>query len=93
MLLTRTFVELEGPMCELLNEVWCFQPQLQYACAQVLAGSIFLNTRNGQAAINNTVEVYGCKQSVDVHREQFGAKKGIASKTSLPPATQTRYRD
>ncbi|KAG0339319.1 hypothetical protein BG005_003509, partial [Podila minutissima] len=84
---------LEGPMCELLNEVWSFQPQLQYACAQVLAGSIFLNTRNGQAVINNTVEVYGRKQSVDAHRERFGAKKGIASKTSLPPATQTRYRD
>ncbi|KAG0009927.1 hypothetical protein BGZ82_003769, partial [Podila clonocystis] len=75
---TRTFVELEGPMCELLNESWSFQPQLQYACAQVLAGSIFLNTRNGQAVINNTVEVYGRKQSVDAHRERFGAKKGIA---------------
>lgn len=93
MLLTQTFVELNSPMCKLLNEVWSFQPQLQYVCAQVLAGSIFLNTRNGQAVINNTVEVYGCKQSVDAHCEWFGTKKGIASKTSLPPATQTCYRD
>lgn len=92
-LLSRTYVELDGAMCELLNEDWTFQPQLQYACAQVLAGSIFLNARNGQAIINNTVEVYGRKKSVDAHRERFSVKKGVATQTSLPPARETRYKD
>ncbi|KAG0247272.1 hypothetical protein BG011_001758 [Mortierella polycephala] len=92
-LLSRTFVELDRPMCDLLNEDWAFQPHLQYACAQVLAGSIFLNTRNGQAVINNTVEVYGRTRTVDAHRERFFVKDGVASRTSLPPATKVRYRD
>ncbi|KAK3840329.1 MAG: hypothetical protein JOS17DRAFT_16065 [Linnemannia elongata] len=92
-LLSRTFVELDGPLCELLNEDWCLQPQLQYACAQALAGSIFLNTKNGQAVINNTVEAYGRKKSVDTHRERFSTKKGVATMTSLPPPTKTRYKD
>ncbi|KAF9973814.1 hypothetical protein BGZ75_001037, partial [Mortierella antarctica] len=80
------------PMCELLNEAWTDQPQLQYACAQILAGSIFYNTQNGEAVINNTVEVYGRKLSVDAHRERFTVKKGVVSKTSLPPS-RTRYKD
>ncbi|KAF9922026.1 hypothetical protein BGZ67_010764, partial [Mortierella alpina] len=90
--LSRTFVELNSPMCELLNEAWTDQPQLQYACAQILAGSIFYNTQNGEAFINNTVEVYGRKLSVDAHRERFTVKKGVVSKTSLPPS-RTRYKD
>lgn len=73
-LLTRTFVELDGPMCELLNEVWSFQPQ-HYACTQVLAGLIVLNTRNGQAVINNTVEVYGRKQSLKRAHGRFIKRK------------------
>ncbi|KAK3808892.1 MAG: hypothetical protein J3R72DRAFT_451033 [Linnemannia gamsii] len=92
-LLTRTFVELDDPLSELLNEDWSLQPHLQYVCAQLLAGSIFLNTNNGQAIMCNTVEVYGRKPSVDAHRERVIVKKGVASKTSLPPFTQTRYRD
>ncbi|KAG0324180.1 hypothetical protein BGZ99_002143 [Dissophora globulifera] len=92
-LLTRKFVELDTAMCELLNEDWTLQPQLQYACAQLLAGSIFFNTRKGDAVMNNVVEVYGRKKSVDAHRERFSAKKSVANKTSLPPATGTRYRD
>ncbi|KAF9958060.1 hypothetical protein BGZ72_000925 [Mortierella alpina] len=91
-LLSRTFVELDEPLCELLNEDWRLQPQLQYACAQALAGSIFFNTRNNQAVINNTVEVYGRKVSVDSHRERFSSKKGVVSNSSLPPSSfKTRY--
>ncbi|CAO3565325.1 unnamed protein product [Mortierella alpina] len=91
-LLTRTFVELDEPMCELLNEDWRLQPQLQYACAQALASSIFYNTRNGEAVMINTVEVYGRKITVDAHRERFSVKKGAVSRSSLPPPSpMTRY--
>ncbi|KAF9577262.1 hypothetical protein BGW38_007650, partial [Lunasporangiospora selenospora] len=92
-LLNRTFVEIDDAMCEWLNEDWYLQPQLQYACAQALAGSIFYNTRSGEAVINNTIEAYGRKRSVDSHRERFGSKKGVISKTSLPPSTMARYKN
>ncbi|KAF9271864.1 hypothetical protein BGZ68_002962, partial [Mortierella alpina] len=50
-------------------------------------GSIFYNTRNGEAVMNNTVEVYGRKVTVDAHRERFSCKKGVVSKSSLPPSS------
>ncbi|KAG0195624.1 hypothetical protein BGX28_000978, partial [Mortierella sp. GBA30] len=90
-LLSRTFVELDKAMCELLNDDWRLKPQLQYACAQMLAGAIMFNTKNGQAIIINTLEVYGRKQSIDAHCETFSVRKGVAIKSSLPPNTDFRY--
>ncbi|KAF9569192.1 hypothetical protein EC968_002663 [Mortierella alpina] len=56
-------------------------------------GSIFYNTRNGEAVMNNTIEVYGRKITVDTHRERFSCKKGVVSKSSLPPSSpKTRYK-
>lgn len=92
-LCTRAFVELTEPMCDLLNEDWEFRPQLRYACAQVLAGSMLLNCNNGQAVIANTIEIYGRTRGVDTHRESFCVRKGVAIPTSLPPSTKTRYTD
>ncbi|KAF9948276.1 hypothetical protein BGZ70_002278 [Mortierella alpina] len=91
-LLSRTFVEVYPSIAALLNEDWTDKPQLRYACAQILAGSVFYNTGNGQSVLNNTVEMYGRKQSIDSHRERFVVKKGTASRTSIPPAN-SRYKD
>ncbi|KAG0250800.1 hypothetical protein BGZ95_007078, partial [Linnemannia exigua] len=90
---TREFVELNEPMCDLLNEDWEFRPQLRYACAQILAGSILLNCNSGQAVIVNTIEIYGRTRGVEAHRESFCIRKSVAIPTSLPPSTRTRYTD
>ena len=92
-LLTRKYVEMPGSICDLMNEDWTFRPQLRYACAQILAGCIMLNTNNGQAIMANTVETYGRTRPVDAHREPFAVKKGMPIPTSLPPSTNTRYKD
>src|SRR5690554_4785800 len=75
-LLSRTFLELDNSVCELLNENWRLQPQLQYACAQILAGLIFLNTRSGKSAINNTV-------STLTDFDQLQSKDGKSSLNAL----------
>jgi hypothetical protein len=87
-LCTRAFVELTEPMCDLLNEYWEFRPQLRYACAQVLAGSILLNCNSCQTVIANTIEIYGRTRGVDAHRESC-IRKGVAIPTSLPLSIKT----
>lgn len=54
-------MELDNSVCELLNGEWSLQLQQQYTYVEILAGSIFFNARNGQAVINNTIEVFGRK--------------------------------
>ncbi|KAG0322436.1 hypothetical protein BGZ99_003347 [Dissophora globulifera] len=90
---TRKFIELSSDMCELVNRDWTLHPQLRYACAQVFAGSILMNTQNNQAIIANTVEGYGRTRTTDAHREPFVSKKGIPCPTSLPPPSGSRYED
>jgi hypothetical protein len=87
-LLKRKYVEIPSSICDLLNEDWTFRPQLRYACAQILAGCIMLNSNNGKAIIANTVEMYGRTRPLDAHREPFGVKKGVPIPTSLPPSTK-----
>ncbi|KAK3848159.1 MAG: hypothetical protein J3R72DRAFT_416215 [Linnemannia gamsii] len=82
-LLIRSFVELDSPLCELLNEYWRLQPQLQYACAQALAGSIFLNTTNSQDVIINTVEAYGRKKNSGCAPRAVQYKKVISHQDIL----------
>ncbi|KAH8548428.1 hypothetical protein BGW37DRAFT_411825, partial [Umbelopsis sp. PMI_123] len=55
-------------VCALLNKDWEFHPQVKYSSAMVPAGAILLNTRNKQAAMINTVEMYGRTKVVDQHR-------------------------
>ncbi|KAG0319248.1 hypothetical protein BGZ99_005215 [Dissophora globulifera] len=90
---TRTFVELDDQTCGILNEDWKFQRQYRYGCAQILAGCILLNTRNGQAIMVNALEVYGRTPMVDSHCESFGIKKGVPVQTSLPKPDLTHYKD
>ncbi|KAG0304347.1 hypothetical protein BGZ98_005627 [Dissophora globulifera] len=90
---TRQFVELDESYCDMLNEDWTFRPQLRYACAQLLAGAVLLNTNNGHAIMANCVEAYGRTKQLDAHREHFVTRKGTAAATSLPPSTGSRYPD
>ncbi|KAI8594466.1 hypothetical protein EDD21DRAFT_330268 [Dissophora ornata] len=90
---TRQFIELDDEMCSFLNQDWTFQSSLQYACAQILAGSIFYNPRNGHTVINNTVETYGRTRSVDAHRERITVVKDVLSPSTLPPNTRTCYKN
>lgn len=53
----------------LLNKDWMHMPQIKFACAQVLAGAILLNTISGEAILLNAIEVYGRTKNVDIHRE------------------------
>ncbi|KAF9437844.1 hypothetical protein BGZ76_010929 [Entomortierella beljakovae] len=86
----RTFVELDYKISKHLNTDWMAYPQLRYACAQLLAGCILLNSKNGHAVIVNTVEVYGRKISVDTHCEPCYIVDSHPIQTSLPP-TYARY--
>ncbi|KAG0166980.1 hypothetical protein DFQ29_000698, partial [Apophysomyces sp. BC1021] len=88
---TRQYVELGDELCELVNRDLVFYPHLKYASAQLFAGSILRNNITGKAVMANTIEMYGRKKSVDLHREPFGKLKDIALPTSLPPPIQTRY--
>ncbi|KAG0205354.1 hypothetical protein BGX28_003019 [Mortierella sp. GBA30] len=64
---TREFMEVDSSIWEVLNSDFQTRLQLRYACAQILAGSVLLNTSNGQAVIANTVEIYGLKEPMDSH--------------------------
>lgn len=85
----RHFKQLEINSCQLLNEDWTFLPQLRFACAQLLAGAIIMN-KNNEAALVNTVGIYGRQRSLGVHREKLVNKKGNSASSSLPPVT-TKY--
>lgn len=83
----RQYIELAPQLCELINKDWCFFPNIQFVSAMMFAGSILLNTANGQAALVNTVEIFGRTKTVDVYREGFGKLKSTVQSTSLPPTT------
>lgn len=89
----RKYVELSAEYCDLLNYDWTFYPHMKYFAAQLLAGSIINNASKRQSIMANTIEVYGRKKNVDLHREPFGNKKHFAMPTSLPPPQKTRYPD
>lgn len=83
----REYVELNNNIADMINKDWMFFSQVKYATAKLFAGSILLNTQNGQAIMANTVEVYGRTKHVDSHREHFAKIKENVTETSLPPAT------
>lgn len=57
-------------------------PQIKFACVQVLAGAILLNTISGEAILLNTIEVYGRTKNVDIHREI-----STPEDSTLPPSS------
>jgi hypothetical protein len=69
LLASRGYFELDEATEVLLNKDWLHEPQLKFACAQVLASAVLMNTKNGEAILVNTVEMYGGTKSVDIHRE------------------------
>lgn len=85
----RGFTQLNDDSCQLLNDDWTSLPQLRFACAQLLAGAIIIN-KNNEAVLVNTVEIYNRQRTLDVHRETFVNKKGMATLSSLPPI-DTKY--
>ncbi|KAF9412697.1 hypothetical protein BGZ76_005143 [Entomortierella beljakovae] len=91
LLRNRQYFELDDSFSKLMNESWGLRPELKYACARLLSGSILLDTKNNHAILANSVEVYGRKKSIDSHRETFRTRKGKAPQTSLPPTSKTRY--
>ncbi|KAF9974799.1 hypothetical protein BGZ65_008557 [Modicella reniformis] len=84
----REYVALTRDYCDFLNEDWQLHPNYRYACARMLAGCLILNTRNGQALLVNTIEVYGRGRWTDIHRES--AKNGTVE-TSSPDPTKSYY--
>ncbi|KAI1288543.1 hypothetical protein EDD11_009938, partial [Mortierella claussenii] len=90
---TRNYTEIDDTVCRYLNEDWTLKPQLRYACARILAGSIWINTQTGSAIIANTVEIYGRTKNFDAHREPFTQKKEQPVPTSIPPPLGCRYKD
>ncbi|KAG0175669.1 hypothetical protein DFQ28_008272 [Apophysomyces sp. BC1034] len=80
----RLCVELEDGTSQILNDDWTLLPQMRYACSQLLAGAITMNSKK-QAIIINTVEMCGRSRSKDVHRENFVNIKGVPIPSSLPP--------
>ncbi|ORX42675.1 hypothetical protein DM01DRAFT_323809 [Hesseltinella vesiculosa] len=89
----REFVELPPAICTVINRDWGFFPQTKYVTAKAFAGAILYNTSNGQAAMANTVEVYGRTKNVDVHREPHGKLKTDVMLTSVPPPITKFYQD
>ncbi|KAG2235585.1 hypothetical protein INT48_002359 [Thamnidium elegans] len=69
MLKERRYFELDQTISLLLNKDWMYEPHTKYACAQVLIGSIVMNTVNGKAILINTVEAYGRKKTIVIHKE------------------------
>jgi branched-subunit amino acid transport protein len=59
MLLQREFIRLEDNICGLINEDLEVNPQIKYFIAIVLAVAIMINTKNNQAVMPNTIEVFG----------------------------------
>ncbi|KAG0161987.1 hypothetical protein DFQ30_004606, partial [Apophysomyces sp. BC1015] len=69
LLTSREYFELDDATEQLLNKDWMHEPQVKFACAQVLAGAVLMNVSNGEAILVNTVETYGGTKSADIHRE------------------------
>ncbi|ORE23206.1 hypothetical protein BCV71DRAFT_259669 [Rhizopus microsporus] len=57
-------------------------PNIEYACAQVLARCILVNEKAGHAVLVNILEAYCCLRSVDVHRELSNQHGSIPPPTS-----------
>jgi hypothetical protein len=89
----RKYVELSAEYYGLINYNWTFYPHIKYFAVQLLAGSIINNAINNETIMVNTIEVYGRKKTVDIHRELFGNNKHNAIPTSLPPPCKNRYFD
>jgi hypothetical protein len=87
----RSYVELDDELCDFANPDLKFKPQMKYAIAQLFAGSILINIRNGNALMADTVQLYGRTKTVDVHREVFGKKNASDIPTSLPPPFKTSH--
>lgn len=66
----------------MLNSDWERMPNIKYACAQVLAGSILVNEKAGHAVLVNTLEAYCRLRSVDIHRELSNQHGSIPPPTS-----------
>ncbi|ORX45326.1 hypothetical protein DM01DRAFT_1272379, partial [Hesseltinella vesiculosa] len=89
---TRSFVELTNEHCQqLLNYDWNLHLCMKHVTSQLLAGC-FLRLPSKKAIVVNTVEVYGRKKHVDIHREPFGNLKHAITITSLPPSF-ARYKN
>ncbi|KAG1276670.1 hypothetical protein G6F60_012516 [Rhizopus arrhizus] len=69
LLASRKYFELDDTAELLLNKGWLHEPQVKFACAQVLADAVLMNVSNGEAILVNTVEMYRGTKSVDIHRE------------------------
>ncbi|KAI7889556.1 uncharacterized protein EV154DRAFT_273824 [Mucor mucedo] len=80
LLMQRTYFQLNDEISSLLNGDWKHEPNLKFACAQVLAGAILLNVSSGVAIMINTIEMYGMTKSVDIHRDVSASMD-----SSLPP--------
>ncbi|KAG1039493.1 hypothetical protein G6F43_012492 [Rhizopus delemar] len=85
----RKYERLTDEVCSMMNKDWEFYPQVKYFSAVVLAGSILVNSRNNQALMINTIEMYGRTRCIDQHRETFGKMKDGVVATSHPPPIQT----
>ncbi|KAG0170218.1 hypothetical protein DFQ28_001526, partial [Apophysomyces sp. BC1034] len=93
MLLQREFIRLEDNICGLMNKDLEVNPQIKYFTAIVLAGAIMINTKNNQAVMLNTIEVFGRTKTVDSHRESFGKLKSGIKTTSIPPPLKIPHHD
>lgn len=69
LLASREYFELDDTVELLLNKDWLHEPQVKFARAQVLAGTVLMNVSNGEAILVNTVEMYGGTKPADIHRE------------------------
>ncbi|RCH98283.1 hypothetical protein CU097_009437 [Rhizopus azygosporus] len=69
LLASRKYFELDDATGLLLNKDWMHEPQVKFACAQVLAGAVLMNVGNGEAILVDTMEVYGGTKSTDILRE------------------------
>jgi hypothetical protein len=69
LLASREYFELDDTTELLLDKDWLHEPQVKFACAQVLAGAVLMKVSNGEAILVNTVEMYRGTKSVDIHRK------------------------
>ncbi|KAG1234781.1 hypothetical protein G6F35_001078 [Rhizopus arrhizus] len=82
MLMKLHHFNLNDDVAVLLNKDWMHVPQIKFACAQVLAGAILLNTISAEAILLNTIEVYGRTKNIDIHREI-----STPADSTLPPSS------
>ncbi|ORX48852.1 hypothetical protein DM01DRAFT_1326125 [Hesseltinella vesiculosa] len=83
LLASRQYFELDETTTLLLNKDWMHEPHIKYACAQILAGAILLNTNNGESVLVNTIETYGRTKLVDIHR-QLPSSSNLSALTTMP---------